>query len=136
MPCLICMTALPMDDEQSRVGVVGWRIAFNVGPRLGTAVSFECPNGHSSNDDPELLKAFPRRRFWEPANAPLAAASASGDLVVGRRTRTAATPPPRVSSSRWRRLVQGPQKNNETVSTGRCAARSMGIISGDLVAER
>jgi hypothetical protein len=64
MPCLICMTALPMDDEQSRVGVVGWRIAINVGPRLGTAVSFECPNGHSSNDDPELLRAFPRRRFW------------------------------------------------------------------------
>ncbi len=64
MPCLICMTALPLDDEQSRVGVVRWRIASSVGPRLGTAVSFECPNGHSSNDDPELLRAFPRRRIW------------------------------------------------------------------------
>ena len=64
MPCLICMTALPMDDEQSRVGVVRWRVASDPGLRMGTAVSFECPNGHSSNDDPELLRAFPRRRFW------------------------------------------------------------------------
>jgi len=64
MPCLMCMTSLPLDDEQSRVGVVRWRIASDTTLRLGTAVSFECPNGHSSDDDPELLKAFPRRRFW------------------------------------------------------------------------
>jgi len=63
-PCLICMTTLPMDDEQSRNGVVRWRITPDSGPRLGTAVSFECPNGHSSTDDPDLLKAFPRRRFY------------------------------------------------------------------------
>jgi hypothetical protein len=64
LPCVVCMTVLPMDDEQSRSGVVRWKIATDVGPSLGTAVSFECPNGHSSEDDPELLKAFPRRRFW------------------------------------------------------------------------
>ena len=64
MPCLICMTTLSLDDEQSRLGTVRWKISPDLGPRMGTAVSFECPNGHSSNDDPELLKAFPRRRFW------------------------------------------------------------------------
>jgi hypothetical protein len=64
MPCLICMTTLSLDDEQSRLGTVRWRISPNLGLRMGTAVSFECPNGHCSNDDPELLKAFPRRRFW------------------------------------------------------------------------
>jgi hypothetical protein len=64
VPCLVCMTTLPMDDEQSRVGVARWRIASDIGLRMGTVVSFECPNGHSSNDDPELLKSFPRRRFW------------------------------------------------------------------------
>jgi len=63
-PCLICMTNLPLDDERSRVGAVRWRLASDLGPRIGTAVSFDCPNGHSSGDDPELLKAFPRRRFW------------------------------------------------------------------------
>lgn len=64
VPCLTCMTTLALDDEQSRVGVVRWRVTSDIGPRLGTAVSFECPNGHSSSDDPGLLKAFPRRRFW------------------------------------------------------------------------
>ncbi len=63
-PCVVCMTALPMDDERLRVGVVRWRIASNSGPRMSMAVGFECPNGHSSTDDPELLKAFPRRRIW------------------------------------------------------------------------
>jgi hypothetical protein len=62
-PCLICLTTMPLDDERSRVGAVRWRIAPDVGLRMGTAVSFECPNGHSSNDDPGLLKAYPRRRF-------------------------------------------------------------------------
>jgi hypothetical protein len=63
-PCLICMTTLALDDERSRVGVVRWSIASILGLRMGTAVGFECPNGHSSSDDPELLRAFPRRRFW------------------------------------------------------------------------
>ena len=64
MPCVICMTTLSLDDERSRVGAVRWRIAPDFGLRMGTAVSFECPNGHSSSDDPGLLKAYPRRRFW------------------------------------------------------------------------
>jgi hypothetical protein len=63
-PCLICITTLPIDDEQSRVGVVRWRMASDARPKMGAAVSFECPNGHSSTDDPDLLRAFPRRRFW------------------------------------------------------------------------
>jgi hypothetical protein len=62
-PCVVCMTTLPMDDEQSRVGTVRWRVASDSLLRMGTAVGFACPNGHSSNDDPGLLKAFPRRRM-------------------------------------------------------------------------
>jgi len=64
VPCLICLTTLSLDDERSKVGALRWRIAQDSGLRIGTAVSFECPAGHSSNDDPGLLKAYPRRRFW------------------------------------------------------------------------
>jgi hypothetical protein len=63
VPCLVCVTTMSLDDERSRVGAVRWRIARELRLRMGTAVSFECPNGHSSIDDPGLLKAYPRRRF-------------------------------------------------------------------------
>jgi hypothetical protein len=63
MPCMICLTALSLDDDRPKIGTVTWEIVFDFGLRVGTAVNFECPNGHSSKDDPELLKAFPRRRF-------------------------------------------------------------------------
>lgn len=63
-PCVVCMTTLPIDDEQSKVGLVRWEVASGSELRIGTAVNFECSNGHSSTDDPELLKAFPRRRIW------------------------------------------------------------------------
>ncbi len=62
-PCPICVMTLSFDDERPRLGVVRWDIV-GLGLRMGTAVSFECPNGHSSTDDPALLKAFPSRRFW------------------------------------------------------------------------
>jgi hypothetical protein len=64
VPCFICVTTLSLDDERSKVGAVRWRIAQDCRLRMGTAVSFECPSGHSSSDDPGLLKAYPRRRFW------------------------------------------------------------------------
>ncbi len=63
-PCLVCMTTLSLDDEKPRTGAVRWRVARERGLTMGSAVSFDCPNGHSSDEDPELLKAFPRRRFW------------------------------------------------------------------------
>ena len=63
-PCLVRVTTSSLDDEQPKTGMVRWRIRSDIGPRIGTAVGFECPQGHSSEVDPELLKAFPSRRFW------------------------------------------------------------------------
>ena len=62
-PCPICVMTLSLDDERPRLGVVRWDIV-DLELKMGTAARFECPNGHSSDDDPDLLKAFPRRRFW------------------------------------------------------------------------
>ncbi len=63
-PCLICVTTLSLDDDRSKMGTVSWKILSNSKFMVGYAVSFECPSGHSSKDDPALLKAFPPRRFW------------------------------------------------------------------------
>jgi hypothetical protein len=61
--CLLCVTTLPLDDEKPKTGEVRWRITARARLTIGTAVSFHCPNGHSSEQDPHLLKAFPSRRF-------------------------------------------------------------------------
>jgi hypothetical protein len=61
--CPICVMTLPLDDERPRTGTAIWEILPKSRVKIGTAVRFECPNGHSSEDDPELLKAFPSRRF-------------------------------------------------------------------------
>ena len=62
--CPECVMTLSLDDEQPKMGTVRWEIvATEYGLRIGTAESLECPNGHSSEDEPELLKAFPSRRF-------------------------------------------------------------------------
>jgi hypothetical protein len=62
--CPVCVMTLSLDDEQPKIGTVHWRIvSARHGLRIGTAEGFECPNGHSSADDPQLLKAFPSRRF-------------------------------------------------------------------------
>ena len=45
-------------SDQSR-GHVRWKIAPRLGLKWARPSSFECPSGHSSNDDPELLKAYP-----------------------------------------------------------------------------
>jgi hypothetical protein len=62
-PCLVCVTTLSLDDDQPKTGMVRWEVAGNFRLKMGTAVSFECPQGHNSEADPELLKAFPPRRF-------------------------------------------------------------------------
>ena len=64
VPCLVCVMSLSLDDDQPKVGRVRWKVVANSRLKMGTAVSFECPQGHSSEADPELLKAFPPRRFW------------------------------------------------------------------------
>ena len=64
VPCLVCVTTLSLDDDQPKTGMVRWKVVANSRRKMGVAVSFECPQGHSSKADPELLKAFPRRRFW------------------------------------------------------------------------
>lgn len=62
--CPVCVMTLSLDDERPKVGTVRWKIvSTGSGLQIGTAESFECTNGHSSADEPELLKAFPSRRF-------------------------------------------------------------------------
>lgn len=62
--CMVCLTTRALDDERPSLGTVRWRIVpSGSGVRIGTAVSYECLDGHSSEDDPQLLKAFPSRRF-------------------------------------------------------------------------
>ena len=64
VPCLVCVTTLSLDDDRPKTGFVRWKVVANMRLKMGIAVSFECPQGHSSEADPELLKAFPPRRFW------------------------------------------------------------------------
>jgi hypothetical protein len=64
VPCLVCVTTLSLDDEQTKTGTIRWKVTANLRLKMGIAVSFESPRGHSSPADPELLKAFPPRRFW------------------------------------------------------------------------
>jgi hypothetical protein len=61
--CPVCVMTLPLDDDRPRLGTVRWKIVANMRLNVGIAVWFECPNGHSSADDPTLLKSFHSRRF-------------------------------------------------------------------------
>ena len=61
--CMVCVTTLSLDDDRPKVGTVRWKVVTHGRLKLGTAVSFDCPNGHSSDVEPHLLKAFPSRRF-------------------------------------------------------------------------
>ena len=63
VPCLLCVMARSLDDDRPRTGTVRWKIVPASRLKIGIAVSFECPDGHQSEDDPQLLKAFPSRRF-------------------------------------------------------------------------
>jgi hypothetical protein len=62
-PCVVCLTTMSLDDDRSKLGTVRWRIAPYFGLKRGTADDFRCPQGHSSDGDAELLKAFPSRTF-------------------------------------------------------------------------
>ena len=64
VPFLVCVTTLSLDDDQPKTGMVRWKVDANFRLKTGVAVSFECRQGHSSEADAELLKAFPPRRFW------------------------------------------------------------------------
>ena len=61
--CPVCVLTLSLDDDTPRTGWILWDIHLRPRARIGVAVRFECPNGHCSDDDPALLKAFPSRRF-------------------------------------------------------------------------
>ena len=61
--CLTCVTTMPLDDDRPKMGTLRWRVATDSTVTIGRAVSFYCPNGHSSDTDPQLLKAYPSRRF-------------------------------------------------------------------------
>jgi hypothetical protein len=62
-PCVVCLTTLSLDDEQPKTGTVRWHVSPHFGLERGKAVGFECLQGHTSEDDPELLRAFPSRTF-------------------------------------------------------------------------
>lgn len=62
-PCVTCLTTMALDDGRSALGTVRWRLSPYFGLQRGTAVEFRCPQGHSSDTDPELLTAFPSRTF-------------------------------------------------------------------------
>jgi hypothetical protein len=57
------VTSHALDDDRPKRGTVRWAVRRTGRLTTGVAVAFECPNGHSSEDDPALLKAFRRRLF-------------------------------------------------------------------------
>ncbi len=62
--CVMCLTTRSLDDDRPTLGTVRWQVvSHESGVKIGTAVHFECQNGHSSEEDPAILKAFPSRRF-------------------------------------------------------------------------
>jgi hypothetical protein len=62
-PCLTCLLTRSLDDDRSALGSVTWAVR-RVGRLVtGIATDFTCPNGHTSEDDPALLKAFRSRLF-------------------------------------------------------------------------
>ena len=61
--CPACATSRSLDDDSPKLGTVSWEIREEGRLRKGRAVHFECPNGHSSDDDPALLKVFLSRLF-------------------------------------------------------------------------
>jgi hypothetical protein len=63
LPCVVCLTTLSLDDDQCKVGTVRWEISPYFGLKRGKAVAFRCPQGHTSDGDPDLLRAFPSRTF-------------------------------------------------------------------------
>jgi hypothetical protein len=63
LPCVICLTTMSLDDDRPKLGTVRWQVSPYFGLKRGTAISFHCAQGHSSESDPELLKAFPSRTF-------------------------------------------------------------------------
>jgi hypothetical protein len=63
MPCMVCLTTISLDDDRPRFGTVRWEVFQYFRLRRGRALSFHCPQGHSSDGDPDLLKAFPSRTF-------------------------------------------------------------------------
>jgi hypothetical protein len=63
LPCVVCLTTMSLDDDQPKLGTVQWQVSPYFGLKRGKAVGFQCPNGHSSENDPDLLKAFPPRTF-------------------------------------------------------------------------
>lgn len=63
LPCVVCLTTMSLDDDRPKLGTVHWQITPYFGLKRGRPISFRCPQGHPSEGDPELLKAFPSRTF-------------------------------------------------------------------------
>jgi hypothetical protein len=63
LPCVVCLTTVSLDDPGLNLATVCWEIVPYSGLRLGRAVALHCPRGHSSDDEPDLLRGYPSRRF-------------------------------------------------------------------------
>ena len=61
--CPSCAATSPSDDPDEGLGVISWRIINSWGRRTGYPVSFECPNGHSSQAVGQLQAWFGIRDF-------------------------------------------------------------------------
>ena len=62
-PCLECILSRSWDDDTPSSGRVRWSLRRTGRLTIGTPISFECSQGHSSDADPALLKAFRSRLF-------------------------------------------------------------------------
>jgi hypothetical protein len=62
-PCPVCVFASSLDDDEPKLGTVRWELRRRGRLTTGVAVDFHCRNGHTSDDDRGLLKAFPSRLF-------------------------------------------------------------------------
>jgi hypothetical protein len=62
-PCLTCVLAHSLDDDRPKLGTITWAVRPVGRLMTGVPTDFTCPDGHTSDDDPALLKAFQSRLF-------------------------------------------------------------------------
>jgi hypothetical protein len=63
VPCIVCVLSRELDEDRPKLGIVRWQVRSAGRLVTGVPVAFDCPNGHSSAEDPALLKAFRSRLF-------------------------------------------------------------------------
>jgi hypothetical protein len=61
--CITCGLSRGLDEDRPALGTITWAVGQAGRLATGSPVAFKCPNGHTSDDDPALLKAFHSRLF-------------------------------------------------------------------------